>query len=55
MFENPYFTPYNGLPRQYPPQQPAQTQTNIIFVNGLEDVKSRLQPCRQFFYTKDTA
>ena len=49
MFENPYFNPYNGMPRQYPPQQP---QTNIIFVNGLEDVKSRLQPCRsQMLYS----
>ena len=52
MFENPYFNPYNSLPRQYPLQQPAQAQTNIIFVNGLEDVKSRLQPCRsQMLYS----
>ena len=52
MYENPYFNPYGGMPRQYPPQQPAQPQTNIIFVNGLEDVKSRLQPCRsQMLYS----
>lgn len=52
MYENPYFNPYGGMPRQYPPQQPAQSQTNIIFVNGLEDVKSRLQPCRsQMLYS----
>lgn len=52
MFENPYFNPYGGMSRQYPPQQPAQAQTNIIFVNGLEDVKSRLQPCRsQMLYS----
>lgn len=52
MFENPYFNPYSGMPRQYSPQQPAQPQTNIIFVNGLEDVKSRLQPCRsQMLYS----
>lgn len=51
MYENPYFNPYGGIPRQYPPQQ-AQPQTNIIFVNGLEDVKSRLQPCRsQMLYS----
>ena len=52
MYENPYFNPYSGMPRQYQPQQPAQPQTNIIFVNGLEDVKSRLQPCRsQMLYS----
>lgn len=51
MYENPYFNPYSGMPRQYPPQQ-GQPQTNIIFVNGLEDVKSRLQPCRsQMLYS----
>lgn len=52
MYENPYFNLYGGMPRQYPSQQPAQAQTNIIFVNGLEDVKSRLQPCRsQMLYS----
>lgn len=52
MYENPYFNTYNGMLSQYPPQQPAQPQTNIIFVNGLEDVKSRLQACRsQMLYS----
>lgn len=50
MYGDPYYNPYFG--RQYPPQQPSQPQTNIVFVNGLEDVKSRLQPCKsQMLYS----
>nr|DAW59483.1 MAG TPA: hypothetical protein [Caudoviricetes sp.] len=48
MYGEPYYNPYpmGGMGRQYPPQPQNQPQTNIIFVNGLEDVKSRLQACK---------
>ena len=54
MYGEPYYNPYSmGIPgRQYPLQPQNQPQTNIVFVNGLEDVKSRLQACRsQMLYS----
>ena len=52
MYGEPYYNPYpmGGMGRQYPPQPQNQPQTNIIFVNGLEDVKSRLQACKSQIY-----
>lgn len=54
MYGEPYYNPYysGNFGRQYPPQQQSQPQTNIIFVNGLDDVKSRLQACKsQILYS----